>query len=127
MTAELVGNSYSASLALRIAGEQPDLIDGVAAFSPGEFFTSENKSSDWTEKAAAKIKPCPTLIAWASNESEQWRGIAEAIKCEKLTVFVPEAGGRHGARCLCEESETSKEYRRAFSAFLAEHFPVPEN
>lgn len=123
----LVGSSYSASLALRIAGEHPDLIDGVAAFSPGEFFTSENKSPDWTEKAAAKIKACPTLIAWANNEHEQWRGIAEAIECEKLTVFVPQANGRHGARALWEESATSEEYRRAFSNFLAEHFPVPEN
>ncbi len=123
----LVGSSYSASLALRIAGEHPDLIDGVAAFSPGEFFTSENKSPDWTEKAAAKIKACPILIAWANNEHEQWRGIAEAIDCEKLTVFIPEAGGRHGARSLWEESETSEEYRNAFTTFLAEHFPVHEN
>lgn len=120
----LLGSSFSASLALRIAGENPELVDGVAAFSPGEFFTSEDKRSDWTEQAAAKIKTIPTFIAWAANESDKWRDIAEAIKCKDLVVFVPESGGCHGARALWEESERSDEYRQALRAFLATHFPL---
>lgn len=120
----LLGSSCSASLALRIAGLKPELVDGVAAFSPGEFFDCADTDSDWTEKGAAKIKTCPTFVAWATNESDKWRAITEAIECKKLVVFVPESGGRHGARALWEESETSDEYRNALATFLDTHFPT---
>lgn len=32
------GSSYSAALVLQIAGGQPELVDGILAFAPGEYF-----------------------------------------------------------------------------------------
>ncbi|GAG94946.1 unnamed protein product, partial [marine sediment metagenome] len=32
------GSSYSASLVIKLAGDNPTLINGVLAFSPGEYF-----------------------------------------------------------------------------------------
>lgn len=121
----LVGSSFSASLVLRIAGETSELVDGVAAFSPGEYFANEGKCADWTQQSAAKIKTCPVFIAWSEREHVKWHRIARAIPCEDLTVFAPTEGGQHGARVLWEESEDSELYRTAFKAFLSRHFPRP--
>ena len=41
------GSSYSSALTLRFAGENPDLIDGVLSFSPGEYFKSQGKSASY--------------------------------------------------------------------------------
>jgi len=41
------GSSYSAALVLKLAGDQPNLVDAVLAFSPGEYFKIDgNKIPD---------------------------------------------------------------------------------
>ncbi|MEL6546481.1 MAG: alpha/beta hydrolase, partial [Myxococcota bacterium] len=50
------GSSYSSSLALHIAGSEPGLVDGVLAFSPGEYFSGQGKGSRYVTEAARKIQ-----------------------------------------------------------------------
>lgn len=115
------GSSYSASLALRIAGERPELVDGVVAFSPGEYFPKEGKT--WVRQAARKIK-VPVFITSAKGEVEAWEPIFDAIRTKQKTRFVPETDGNHGSRALWKEFDDSEAYWKALEAFLAEHFPT---
>ena len=77
----LWGSSYSAALVLRIAGEHPDLIDGVMAFSPGEYFTRFGKSDDWIASSAKKIS-VPVFITSAKREQKAWKAIYDSIPLE---------------------------------------------
>ena len=49
------GSSYSAALALKLAGDYSELVDGVLAFSPGEYFTSFGESKDFVKTSAQNI------------------------------------------------------------------------
>ena len=69
----LWGSSYSSALALRIAGEEPALIDGVLAFAPGEYFKRFGQPGDWITTSAAKIAD-PAFITSAKNEFKNWKG-----------------------------------------------------
>lgn len=119
----LVGSGYSASLALIYAAEHPDLVDGVAAFSPGEFFTSLGKSATWVQESARSYDG-PVWISSARGEEKDWRPIFDALASPKKASFLPEGPGLHGARALWPELEGSAAYRTAFEAFLAQHVPL---
>ena len=113
----LWGSSYSAALALRIAGENPDLIDGVLSFAPGEYFQRFGKSADFVQKSAKKIK-IPVFITSAKREYENWRAIFEAVPVDQRTKFLPNTAGNHGSRALWEKFSDHDEYWRATKAFL---------
>ncbi len=49
------GSSYSAALVLQVAGDSPGLVDGVLAFSPGEYFERAGKSAAWIQDSAQKL------------------------------------------------------------------------
>ena len=114
----LLGSSYSASLALKIAGEQPTLVDGVLAFSPGEYF--RNESETFIRDAAAKIA-CPAFISSARDEEPQWSKIFEAIpgkEGDKKSSFLPPSKSQHGSRALWAQFEDSKPTWDAVTEFL---------
>lgn len=119
----LVGSGYSASLALVYAAEHPDLVDGVAAFSPGEFFTSLGKSATWVQESARAYEG-PVWITSSRGEEKDWRPIFEALASPLKASFLPEGPGLHGARALWPENPGSEDYRKAFEAFLARHVPL---
>jgi len=114
------GSSYSSALVLRIAGENPELVDGVLAFAPGEYFQRSGKPADWIQKSAEKIK-CPVFITSAKKEEPSWKAIYDAIPGEKKAFFLPKTEGNHGSRALWEQFEDSKEYWRATETFLKAH------
>lgn len=116
----LWGSSYSAALALRIAGEHPDLIDGLLAFAPGEYFVRFGKPGDWITTSAAKIK-APVFITSAKNEAQRWMGIFDAISSKRKSKFVPETAGNHGSRALWVEFADSDTYWEHVERFL-KHF-----
>ena len=120
----LWGSSYSAGLALHVAGEHPDRVDGVIAFSPGEYFTSVGKSATWIQECARKVR-CPVLVTSARSEEPEWRPIFEALAASDKTGFVPAGAGTHGSKALWEESEGHAEYWTAVEAFLTRAFPSP--
>lgn len=111
------GSSYSASLALWIAGTQPKLTDGVLAFAPGEYFTRFGKSPTWVQEAAANIEN-PVFVTSARHEEGEWLGIYKAIKSATKTAYLPPTAGNHGSRALWEGFADSGGYWTAVTEFL---------
>lgn len=115
----LWGSSYSAALALRIAGEHPDLVDGVMAFAPGEYFERFGKPKDWITNSAGKIE-VPVFITSAKNEVSKWKGIFDAIPGSTKSSFIPETKGNHGSRALWEKFDDHEAYWKNVEAFLGQ-------
>lgn len=112
------GSSYSASLALKVSGDQPELADAVLAFSPGEYFSHLGQSKTWIRDAARNIK-VPVFITSSKDEVDSWQAIYDAIPSSTRVSFVPATPGRHGSRALWEKYEDSPAYWDAVTAFLA--------
>ena len=113
----ILGSSYSSSLVLKYAGDNSGAVDGVIAFSPGEYFKPFGKPADFIQSSAAKIS-CPSLIASARSEKNSWWGIYEAISNDKKSYFLPETSGNHGSRALWQKFSDHKEYWNALTQFL---------
>ncbi|WP_420146012.1 hypothetical protein [Sphingobium sp.] len=92
----LFGSSYSASLSLRAAADNPNLVAAVLAFSPGEYFGDPHFSRN-----AARDATVPVYISQSSKAEEiaQSRAIFDNLTGTK-TMFVPRNGGVHGASTL---------------------------
>ena len=120
------GSSYSAALVLKVAGDSPAPVDGVLAFSPGEYFERAGKSSTWIQASAKKIK-VPVFITSARSEEDQWAGIFSAIASGRKVAFIPTTDGRHGSRALWKKYQDSDAYREAAMTFLQQYFPVRSN
>ncbi len=116
------GSAYSASLAFVAAASRPDLVDGVIAFSPGEYFASEGQPATWIRDSASSVE-CPVFVASEPGGEADWRAIFDAIPSAAKTSFLPKAGGKHGSKALWAEAEGSEEYWEALAAFLERNFP----
>jgi len=116
------GSSYSAALVLVVAGTDPDLVDGVLAFSPGEYFSGLGQSEHWVTDAAKGIT-VPVFITSARSERDKWKPILAAVKSRQKASFVPNTKGNHGSRALWSKFEDSSGYRKAVVAFLERYFP----
>jgi protein-L-isoaspartate(D-aspartate) O-methyltransferase len=113
----LWGSSYSASLAIKLAGDNTTLIDGVMAFSPGEYFKDEACIKD-----SAKNVKCPIFITSALNEKKAWEEIFHAIPSKYKHSFLPKTQGNHGSRALWEKFSDSEDYWQAVNKFLHQYF-----
>lgn len=111
------GSSYSSSLVIKLAGEQPAIANGVLAFSPGEYFSSESATLIRTAAAGVIV---PTFITSAKNEASSWQAIFEAIPAEGKVSFLPTTGGRHGSSTLNANVAEREEYWTAVSGFLSQ-------
>ena len=111
------GSSYSAALAIKVAGDQPQLVDGVLAFSPGEYFSHVGKSKTWIRDSAKNIK-APTFITSAKNEAADWSPIYEVIDTASRQSFIPETAGKHGSKALWKKYADSQAYWDAVNKFL---------
>ncbi len=118
------GSSYSAALVLKIAGDSPGLVDGVLAFSPGEYFKRAGKSASWIQTSTQHIK-VPVFITSSRNEAGKWAAIFAAIESADKVSFIPETAGRHGSRALWKKYPDSDAYRQAVQGFLQRYFPLP--
>ncbi len=116
------GSSYSAALVLKIAGDEPELVDGVLAFAPGEYFARYGKPDAWITASARKIQ-VPAFITSAKSEKPAWWKIYEAIPSKAKAHFLPETDGNHGSRALWEKFADSADYWEAVASFLDENFP----
>ncbi|NOX16979.1 MAG: alpha/beta fold hydrolase [Chlorobi bacterium] len=110
------GSSFSASLVLKLAAENPDKISGVLAFSPGEYM-KENKGI--VSKWAGEIKDIPVFISCGARESDNVKPIYEKIKAEDKTFYLP-AVGNHGSSILMDDSRNWKEAKAFLKKFLAQ-------
>ncbi len=110
------GSSYSSALALKIVGDNPDKIDAVIAFAPGEYFGNRAKSRYITSSAKNITKP--VFITSAKNEKNNWWGIYEAIPAGNKTYYLPQTTGNHGSRALWEKFSDNGGYWEAVTKFL---------
>lgn len=100
----ILGSSYSASLALKLASEMPQ-VKAVIAFSPGEYFGKELTVADEVRGLSK-----PAFIACASDEKKYTKPIADAIQSSKKIFFSPPKGGAHGSKNLLKETDGETEY-----------------
>jgi dienelactone hydrolase len=115
------GSSYSASLVLVVAGERKGLVDGVLAFSPGEYFPVSPGGPHMVTTAARSIK-VPVFITAARSEDD-WRPIYAAVAPALRRSYVPEAEGRHGSSALWKDTPGQEGYWQAVRGFLNLRFP----
>ncbi len=116
------GSSYSAALVLKIAGDNPDLVDGVLSFAPGEYFKKFGKSSTWIQESAMNIND-PVFITSANKEKSKWSVIFDSIQSNEKVSYVPTTSGNHGSRALWEKFDDSQGYWDAVTEFLNKYFP----
>ncbi len=111
----IVGSSYSASLCLLIATENPK-VKAVAAFSPGEYLEniSVKDSIDSIQK--------PLFITSSKLEIPQTTQLISGVDSNYVSHFMPSFEGIHGARALWKETEGHKEYWNAFLKFLKNNY-----
>lgn len=112
-TVVLFGSSFSASLCLLIAKNNPD-VKAVIAFSPGEFFgpkliiQNEIKNFDKPVFAASSFRESPyvdTLLLDVSSSNK--------------TIFAPKKGGEHGSKSLWRCNPNNQEYWLALTMFFS--------
>lgn len=101
------GSSYSATIALQLMGEQPDLADAALAFAPGTYFPIQ----------AEKITR-PVFITSAQKEKANWWDVYAKIPAKEKAHFLPETEGNHGSRALWSQFPDSEAYWEAVSTFL---------
>ncbi|WP_299246827.1 alpha/beta fold hydrolase [uncultured Aquimarina sp.] len=107
------GSSYSSALVLKYAGDNPDAVNAVLSFAPGEYFGKKN----FITSSASNIK-VPVFITSAKNEKKNWSGIYDAIPSGKKQFFLPETKGNHGSRALWDKFSDSQDYWKAVKEFL---------
>jgi len=115
------GSSYSAALVLKVAGDHPQLVDGVLAFSPGEYFSHLGKSKTWIRDSAKNIK-VPTFITSSKKEAGDWSPIYDAIDASYRQSFIPVTAGKHGSKALWKKQADSSTYWKAVTEFLDNNF-----
>ncbi len=111
------GSSYSSALSLRYAGDNPDNIDALLSFSPGEYFKNQGKSALYITEGAKNITK-PVFITSAKGEKESWWSIYEAIPNQQKTYFLPESSGNHGSKALWSKFGDSMKYWDAVEKYL---------
>lgn len=111
------GSSYSSALVIKYAGDNPDVIQAVLSFSPGEYFRSQGKPEDWITQSAKQIT-CPVFITSARNEKPNWEAIYEAVPVDGKMNFLPETLGNHGSSALWVRYDDHEAYWTAVVSFL---------
>lgn len=122
------GSSYSASLSLHLAASQPGLIDGVLAFSPGEYFPKV----PWIAEETARITHLPVFITSGPGEGAMWKPMYEAMPTPKKASYLPSGTAYlHGSKVLWADlgsasypipNSLAEGYWTATEAFLKQHF-----
>ena len=118
----VLGSSYSAALVFLLVAKQPAEVQGLLAFSPGEYLGKPKAVG----QAARKLR-VPVFIDQASDAEElaASRAIFEALPGSNKTLFVPTTGV-HGAATLRTDRNAAgaEENWGAVMAFLARFKPA---
>ena len=112
------GSSYSAALVFLLAAKHPEQLQGLLAFSPGEYLGRPNA----VVEAASSVR-VPVFIDQAkdSDEVTASRAIFDALPSADKTLFVARVGGTHGSATLREDRNPrgAEENWGAVERFLA--------
>ena len=113
----VLGSSYSAALVFLLAAKRPAEVQGLLAFSPGEYLGEPNAVVQ-----AARTLRLPVFIDQASDAEElaASRAIFDALPGSNKTLFMP-TKGVHGAATLRRDRNAAgaEENWGAVLAFLA--------
>ncbi len=115
------GSSYSAALVVKLAADNPKLVDGGLSFAPGEYFAKLGQSETFITEAAMNVQ-CPIFITSAKSEGPNWESIYAAIPSKAKSSFLPETDGNHGSRALWSKFEDNSAYWQAVTVFLTANF-----
>ncbi|MBN2669249.1 MAG: dienelactone hydrolase family protein [Bacteroidales bacterium] len=109
----LLGSSFSGTLAIKIAKDNPK-VKAVIAYSPGEFFRNKFLIHDEMEGFDK-----PLYIAGSQLEYPYLTRLTELVAKDKIIVFQPQnSGGKHGAKALWKSDDVSKEYWLSLLMFI---------
>jgi len=108
----IVGSSYSASLALKIAATNNKIM-AAAVFSPGEYFADKNYIGN---SIKTLMKP-----VFASSSKAEANAVTELLKDvnSRLKIqYLPNSLGEHGSKVLWPATPGNQEYWIAFMSYL---------
>jgi len=108
----LLGSSYSASLALKVAKEN-NLVFAAAAFSPGEYFDDKN----FTSNKINGLKK-PVFLTSSREEAPAVTDLTKDILSVVKVQFIPKGAGDHGSKVLWSKSNENQDYWAALVSFL---------
>lgn len=113
----IAGSSYSASLVLKVAKNNPKVI-AVVAFSPGEYF-----GSDFSVKDHLVNYDKPVFVSATLREFQSVVEMTAGIPYDKKTLFKPgkDKKGAHGSRILWASSDSYKDIRFDLLRFLTKY------
>jgi dienelactone hydrolase len=107
------GSSYSAAVMFFLGSSHYNGLDGILAFSPGEYFKINGKEI----KLYAQRVKCPVFITSAKSERTQWKSIYDSVKTDKK-YFLPTSQGKHGSKALWMDNSDHQAYWNAVTDFL---------
>lgn len=108
----LFGSSYSATLALEVAKNNPK-VSAVVAFSPGEYFSGHSVKE--TISGLSK----PYFVTGTLKEKSYIEALMSETDSPQGILFFPVEGkGRHGASNLWKKSADASEYWLALIVFF---------
>lgn len=107
----LVGSSYSASLALKIAATNKKVC-AVLAFSPGEYFGDKLNLKKTIEGLTV-----PVFVTSSKDESASVTELTSELKT-KTKHFIPKGEGKHGSSALWKNNPSHQEYWTAVRSFI---------
>ncbi len=117
----LWGSSYSAALIFPLAAANPERVQAVIAFSPGDYLEGG------AVLAAARQLRMPVFISSATtlNEVGYAQPVFDAVGSAEKVYFLPKDGSVHGSSALIrsENPDGFEEGWAAVLAFLSRHLP----
>ncbi len=108
----ILGSSFSASLALKLAVDNYK-VSGVAAFSPGEYFTD----SMYVRHNISKLLK-PVFATSARSEADAVTDLLKDVNSRIKVQYIPSSKGEHGAKVLWNQYPYNQEYWIALMSFL---------
>ncbi len=108
----VIGSSYSASLALKIAAENNKIM-AVAVFSPGEYFTDKNYIGN-----SIKTLMKPVFATSSKAEANSVTDLLKDVNSRLKIQYIPRSSGEHGSKVLWAETLGNQEYWIALMSYL---------
>ncbi len=108
----LIGSSYSASLALKIAASDKR-VRAAAVFSPGEYFSAK----DYIQTSIRDLDK-PLFITSSLEESEGVTDLVKDVNSRIKIQYIPKTAGDHGSKVLWSTTPENQEYWIALMNFL---------
>jgi len=108
----LMGSSYSASLALKLAKEN-DHVFAAIAFSPGEYFEVKN----FIANHVSGLKK-PVFLTSSKAEAPAVTELSKDILSLVKIQYIPKGEGNHGSKVLWSSNPENRDYWAALMSFL---------